>query len=105
MALPGMVTDGMKLHDIFMIFLPLLYHYTVSKTTISNKNVWWIIERKNDDNAMMVFHAISKKILSNCHSVKSEPMLMNYEKCDQVLFPLLQQKPGPSSLKKNCGTI
>jgi len=49
---------------------------------------------------MMVFHAISKKILSNCHSVKSEPMLMNYEKCDQVLFPLLQQKPGPSSLKK-----
>merc|ERR1711962_638472 len=50
--------------------------------------------------AMMVFHAISKKILSNCHSVKSEPMLMNYEKCDQVLFPLLQQKPGPSSLKE-----
>jgi len=101
-----MVTDGKKIHDIFMIFLPLLYHYTVSKTTISNKNVWWIIERKNDDNAMMVFHAISKKILSNCHSVKSEPMLMNYEKCDQVLFPLLQQKPGPSSLKKeNCGTI
>ena len=99
MALPGMVTDGKKIHDIFMIFLPLLYHYTVSKTTISNKNVWWI-ERKNDDNAMMVFHAISKKILSNCHSVKSEPMLMNYEKCDQVLFPLLQQKPGPSSLKK-----
>ena len=49
---------------------------------------------------MMVFHAISKKILSNCHSVKSEPMLMNYEKCDQVLFPLLQQNPGPSSLKK-----
>jgi len=49
---------------------------------------------------MMVFHTISKKILSNCHSVKSEPMLMNYEKCDQVLFPLLQQKPGPSSLKK-----
>jgi hypothetical protein len=49
---------------------------------------------------MMVFHAISKKILSNCHSVKSEPMLMNYEKCDQVLFPLLQQKPGPSSLKR-----
>ena len=95
-----------KFMIFFMIFLPLLYHYTVSKTTISNKNVWWIIERKNDDNAMMVFHAISKKILSNCHSVKSEPMLMNYEKCDQVLFPLLQQKPGPSSLKKeNCGTI
>lgn len=23
-------------------------------------------------------------------------MLMNYEKCDQVLFPLLQQTPGPS---------
>jgi len=22
-------------------------------------------------------------------------MLMNYEKCDQVLFPLLQQTPGP----------
>lgn len=30
---------------------------------------------------------------------------MNYEKCDQVLFPLLQQQPGPippaKNLKKN----
>jgi len=37
-------------------------------------------------------------------------MLMNYEKCDQVLFPLLQQQPGPippaKNLKKNlCGSI
>jgi len=56
---------------------------------------------------MMVFHAISKKILSNCHSVKSEPMLMNYEKCDQVLFPLLQQTTRPllPKKKKICGTI
>jgi len=43
--------------------------------------------------------------------VKSEPMLMNYEKCDQVLFPLLQQQPGPipppaKNLKKKlCGFI
>jgi len=29
---------------------------------------------------------------SNCHSMKPEPMLMNYEKCDQVIFPLLQKK-------------
>jgi len=30
--------------------------------------------------------------------MKPEPMLMNYEKCDQVIFPLLQKKtehPGP----------
>jgi len=33
--------------------------------------------------------------------VKSEPMLMNYEKCDQVLFPLLQQQPGPIPPAKN----
>jgi len=49
-------------------------------------------------------------LLSNDHSVKSEPMLMNYEKCDQVLFPLLQQQPGPippaKNFKKNlCGSI
>jgi len=40
-------------------------------------------------------------LLSNDHSVKSEPMLMNYEKCDQVLFPLLQQQPGPIPPAKN----
>jgi len=28
-------------------------------------------------------------------------MLMNYEKCDQVLFPLLQQQPGPIPPAKN----